>query len=404
MASIQDEPVQGRHQPRLGLHHSKHNPKKEMVTRQTEVKPGSATSQTSSTHSPEEVPHNAPPTPSTAGKATNHQIHYSEQLQRRAIIENQLAQQPTSAMDDIAVPDIIGISLPSDESLNIHANLHPTHFLMRPGPGHIRSIVPLIPLDLLPEHVDIVGLPRYLSPTQTARMSSVGTHDKAKDTPRYKLHIMQPTQKDPNKNIDVPIVTNPCVIPSARHPQIMSVPVTSLPAGTSPPAFGLEAAAPASAHRLLTPPKPSSGSGRGYYCRHYCHHGTCKWGNRCRYQHVMPNSASGLAEVGLKGFPAWYRAVVFNVNGSVGVLDRGTGMQSASAAEEERQRRDRETTEEVKARSGEERMKIAMEVERVEMERLQWLRGKARGVGVGIVEGAKFGEEEVVQQRLLDLD
>ncbi|KAL2263452.1 hypothetical protein VTK26DRAFT_6750 [Humicola hyalothermophila] len=35
------------------------------------------------------------------------------------------------------------------------------------------------------------------------------------------------------------------------------------------------------------------------YCRHWCRHGTCKWGLRCRYRHELPATAEGLAEVGL---------------------------------------------------------------------------------------------------------
>lgn len=42
------------------------------------------------------------------------------------------------------------------------------------------------------------------------------------------------------------------------------------------------------------------------FCRHWCHHGTCKWGPQCRHQHRMPTTLEGLLEVGLKGFPTWY--------------------------------------------------------------------------------------------------
>ncbi|KAI3401719.1 hypothetical protein diail_9383 [Diaporthe ilicicola] len=42
------------------------------------------------------------------------------------------------------------------------------------------------------------------------------------------------------------------------------------------------------------------------FCRHWCHHGTCKWGLECRYQHRMPTTLDGLREVGLKAFPTWY--------------------------------------------------------------------------------------------------
>lgn len=43
------------------------------------------------------------------------------------------------------------------------------------------------------------------------------------------------------------------------------------------------------------------------YCRHWCHHGTCKWLTECRYMHTFP-PPSRLHEVGLADYPAWYRA------------------------------------------------------------------------------------------------
>ncbi|KAJ2897882.1 hypothetical protein MKZ38_004341 [Zalerion maritima] len=56
---------------------------------------------------------------------------------------------------------------------------------------------------------------------------------------------------------------------------------------------------------------PSSpGSPTTSYCRHWCQHGTCKWGSYCRYTHNMPTTSSGLHEVGLAGFPAWWAAAM----------------------------------------------------------------------------------------------
>ncbi|KUI62313.1 Zinc finger CCCH domain-containing protein 26 [Cytospora mali] len=42
------------------------------------------------------------------------------------------------------------------------------------------------------------------------------------------------------------------------------------------------------------------------FCRHWCHHGRCKWGWDCKYQHRMPTTFEGLREIGLKDFPTWY--------------------------------------------------------------------------------------------------
>ncbi|KAL8281902.1 hypothetical protein RB597_009566 [Gaeumannomyces tritici] len=61
------------------------------------------------------------------------------------------------------------------------------------------------------------------------------------------------------------------------------------------------------------------GHGRGAsYCRHWCVHGTCKWGRNCRYNHAMPATPEGLAEVGLREFPEWWAA-------AVGLAARGGG-------------------------------------------------------------------------------
>lgn len=54
------------------------------------------------------------------------------------------------------------------------------------------------------------------------------------------------------------------------------------------------------------------------YCRHWCHHGTCKWGWECRYQHRMPTSREGLREVGLKDFPMWYLLMMSGFPGGAG--------------------------------------------------------------------------------------
>ncbi|RYP24807.1 hypothetical protein DL765_000353 [Monosporascus sp. GIB2] len=52
-------------------------------------------------------------------------------------------------------------------------------------------------------------------------------------------------------------------------------------------------------------PSPAS-----VYCRHWCHHGRCRWQGACRYAHAMPSTAEGLREVGLGDYPAWWRAAV----------------------------------------------------------------------------------------------
>ncbi|KAF7536490.1 hypothetical protein G7054_g4463 [Neopestalotiopsis clavispora] len=44
------------------------------------------------------------------------------------------------------------------------------------------------------------------------------------------------------------------------------------------------------------------------YCRHWCHHNTCKYGAECKYIHEMPKTLEGLSAVGLSDWPKWYKA------------------------------------------------------------------------------------------------
>ncbi|KAK7969307.1 hypothetical protein PG996_002255 [Apiospora saccharicola] len=46
------------------------------------------------------------------------------------------------------------------------------------------------------------------------------------------------------------------------------------------------------------------------HCRHWCHHGSCKYGPDCRYEHSMPRTHEGLREVGLADLPNWYKAAL----------------------------------------------------------------------------------------------
>ncbi|KAK7952388.1 uncharacterized protein PG986_008116 [Apiospora aurea] len=46
------------------------------------------------------------------------------------------------------------------------------------------------------------------------------------------------------------------------------------------------------------------------HCRHWCHHGSCKYGPDCRYEHEMPRTHERLREVGLADWPNWYKAAI----------------------------------------------------------------------------------------------
>ncbi|ROT39836.1 hypothetical protein SODALDRAFT_331963 [Sodiomyces alkalinus F11] len=96
------------------------------------------------------------------------------------------------AMASQAAVTIGTVSSSDDAFPRLPVSLHPKCFLLRAptsptAPGHI---VPLIPLDLLPDHIQIVGLPRHLSPRHVAGMANLGTIPSTADGAVYKLRIV----------------------------------------------------------------------------------------------------------------------------------------------------------------------------------------------------------------------
>lgn len=69
------------------------------------------------------------------------------------------------------------------------------------------------------------------------------------------------------------------------------------------------------------------------FCRHWCHHGNCKWGWDCHFRHQMPMDAEGLREVGLRDFPTWYlllmnkqkEPILFDGKPPIGAVVQGGG-------------------------------------------------------------------------------
>lgn len=381
--------------PRVGLRHSKHNPRNAAVSN------GAVFDLTPDTRT--DKAHNKPKTT----HAASHQAQDRKASLETPVLQKPPSRQPTPTLCNKPVPGIIGIksALEEDEGLDIDARLRPTYFLMRPGPGHTRFIVPLIPLDLLPEHINITGLPRYLSPAQTSRMSSVGTYAKADNTPCYKLDIGQPTDPDEGlrKETSQSANASPALVPTEETPRIVPNPVVPPGGKPSPPLLAFEAVTAATSahhhHRHAQSAKPKAG--RGYYCRHYCHHGTCKWGSRCRYQHIMPSTSAGLAEVGLKGFPAWYRAVLANLQ-SAGRMPYHHGMQADKMEGGERGIWEGQSMVECQTRGRNVEVERALATKRAETERLERLRREANGYCATSV--AETGQRSLARQRLVDLD
>ncbi|KAK0378579.1 CAP-Gly domain-containing protein [Colletotrichum limetticola] len=73
--------------------------------------------------------------------------------------------------------------------------IRPTHFILREGSDSPGAIVPVIPVDLLPDYVTIVGLPRTLTINDTTGMSNLGTF--AKPQSHFQLQFVSPAHDRP---------------------------------------------------------------------------------------------------------------------------------------------------------------------------------------------------------------
>ncbi|KAM0246741.1 hypothetical protein ACHAP5_004512 [Fusarium lateritium] len=219
--------------------------------------------------------------------------------------------------------------------------LRPQFFLVRPGAeqitttGQIRvqpaTAVPLIPIDLLPEWVEIVGVSRSLSPEDTKDMGNLGVIHSELDTFRLRFAAVTEDETCDSDNSEESNVMQSGII-SSGDALVRPAPTTPS-SGLSPtpaPKLKLKSAQGLSSSRHnpdnqqqsgevekepalhketaklpanTTSPTPSLTSPP---CRHWCHYGACRWGLDCHYEHTMPTTPAGLEDVGLSGFPNWW--------------------------------------------------------------------------------------------------
>lgn len=223
----------------------------------------------------------------------------------------------------------------------------PLFFIIRPGQEQItskgqlitepRSIVPLIPVDLLPPWVVVEGLPSQLTTEDTAGMTNLGSFHKenesfqlrflsveqeegeqlepADDTDASTISGSEPEEASP-QHISSPETSNasPEASPSQPQPKPQPQPQSKPrapqglacsrhnPQNNTPPSHQLPTTSPA--RQSIAKPKLSAPT---TYCRHWCNHGTCKWGIACKFTHEMPTTLEGLCSVGLTDYPTWWR-------------------------------------------------------------------------------------------------
>ncbi|KAK3903042.1 hypothetical protein C8A05DRAFT_33247 [Staphylotrichum tortipilum] len=216
----------------------------------------------------------------------------------------------------------------------------PRFFLVRParkqfsdGTSHIvpGPIVPLIAVDELPEWLDIVSVPRELTVEQTIGLGNLGTASRSDGGYAVKIiHQATPTRPRPAtvEDADSPKENTTATAARAAPDPTSSVSAPNSPTpATSSGAIAHAAdrlrvhwadtpdASPGIASSVHNPHRSQPQGQQQQYCRHWCHHGTCKWSLHCRYLHAMPTTPAGLAAVGLRGIPAWWVATAAGTGG-----------------------------------------------------------------------------------------
>ncbi|KAE9376761.1 hypothetical protein N431DRAFT_542266 [Stipitochalara longipes BDJ] len=157
----------------------------------------------------------------------------------------------------------------------------------KPWPGYflVRTtgeVVPLIAVDELPPSIELMGVPRSLDLEETIGMLNLGLQRSTRGF--YQIALEQGSK----------IPSSEAVVPSKS------------PEGSSrTSSFPSPKATAATISRTLANPPASPAATQ--LCRHWCVHGICKWGQQCRYRHIMPMTVHGLHEVGLQDWPIWFR-------------------------------------------------------------------------------------------------
>lgn len=181
----------------------------------------------------------------------------------------------------------------------------PDYFIVRPDTkdGMPGSIVPLIAVDQLPDWMQLVGVPRELDIEQTIGLTSLGIGEREGDNMfEVRLHCdkIRAILGCADEATEDTRTTTFCETKGKGNEKVAGNEKTLRPHMTKATS---EVPRP-------TGPRPTTAEQdkqrTAAFCRHWCYHGTCKWGLQCRHVHRMPTTVGGLREVGLKGFPAWY--------------------------------------------------------------------------------------------------
>lgn len=241
------------------------------------------------------------------------------------------------------------------------------HFVVRPDTkdGMPGPIVPLIAVDQLPDWMQLAGVPRELDAEQTIGLTNLGIvemeedsffdvrlhHDKIraildradetkdlysagyeKAGAKATGHKRTSSLRDAKTKTSDKAASNDSLptSPSASRHNIANAAV-DVQARSSSNSNNERPARPHMREVTRDEPRPTGPQrtlARQYkqpitaFCRHWCCHGTCKWGFKCRYVHRMPTTVEGLREVGLKDFPTWYLLMMSDAGSGSSGLSR----------------------------------------------------------------------------------
>ncbi|PVH74756.1 hypothetical protein DL98DRAFT_603342 [Cadophora sp. DSE1049] len=178
----------------------------------------------------------------------------------------------------------------------------PAYFLVRTT----GEVVPLVAVDELPPGTDLVGVPRSLDLEETIGMLNLGLQ---RSSGTY-YQILSAGGKSRSESVSVKInkpTTEPTTSERTVTHRSSTTPTSTPPATPKAASTHLSRRRAPSTSTTVNTTTTHQPQPQTQLCRHWCHHGICKWGQQCRYRHIMPMSTSGLQELGLADWPVWFR-------------------------------------------------------------------------------------------------
>ncbi|KAH8176083.1 hypothetical protein LIA77_04501 [Sarocladium implicatum] len=198
------------------------------------------------------------------------------------------------------------------------------------------TIVPLIPMDMIPEGIDIMGIPRQLTLSETIGMQNVGIDNLDED--QNPITTNEQPEHGENSTTHRPVKTPESTVAFEQMASaIKTMSISSVaeeahdsktgvsPTSTLGSSQGQGVSLTASPSRPYSTVNQRTGSPVEYihrrrsssrstsrdpeeplHCQPWCHHGKCPRGDSCRSKHEMPATLEGLKKVGLEKLPYWY--------------------------------------------------------------------------------------------------